>query len=140
MHAQAPPAERSAWIDRLPLLGLIGLGVLFLAARFAVEVPAIPVWGRIAVGVLPAPLFLVWVAACVRSARRLSDELERRIQLEALAFAFPCTFALLMGLGLVEVVVALPKDDLSYRHVWAMLPVFYLAGLVLARRRYGAGA
>jgi len=43
---------------------------------------------------------------------------------------------LLMTLGLMELAVTLNPDDWSYRHVWAMLPMLYLAGLVFARRRY----
>lgn len=34
-----------------------------------------------------------------------------------------------------EIAIKPPPEDLSYRHVWAMLPTFYFLGLVLARRR-----
>jgi hypothetical protein len=64
------------------------------------------------------------------------DELEQRIQLEALALAFPLTLILLMTLGLLEIAIELPAEDLSYRHVWAMLPALYFLGLTLARKRY----
>jgi hypothetical protein len=67
---------------------------------------------------------------------RLMDELEQRIHLEALAIAFPLSLILLMTLGLLELAVSLPPEDLSYRHVWAFLPVFYFGGLAFARRRY----
>jgi hypothetical protein len=43
---------------------------------------------------------------------------------------------LIMTLGLLELAITLNRDDWSYRHVWAMLPLFYLVGIVLARRRY----
>jgi hypothetical protein len=43
---------------------------------------------------------------------------------------------LLMALGLLELAVPLSRDDWSYRHVWAMLPILYYGGLALARRRY----
>ena len=71
----------------------------------------------------------------VRGAREL-DELEKRIQLEALAIAFVLAVLLIMTLGLMELAVTLNRDDWSYRHVWAMLPPMYFAGLVFARRRY----
>jgi hypothetical protein len=71
----------------------------------------------------------------IRAARDL-DELERRIQLEALAFAFVLAVLLLMTLGLMELAITLNRDDWSYRHVWAMLPMLYFGGLALARRRY----
>jgi hypothetical protein len=131
-----PSSHRQSWIDRLPLVGGIALAVTYVAARALVEVTTFPLVARISLAVLPVAIFIVWVASCVRAARRMVDELERRIQLEALAFAFPCAFAVIMGLGLLELVVKLPRDDLSYRHVWAMLPIFYITGLAMARRRY----
>ncbi len=64
------------------------------------------------------------------------DELERRIELEALAFAFPIAVVLLMTLGLLDVAIPLNPDDWSLRHVWAMMPVLYYIGLWRAKRRY----
>lgn len=128
------PARRARLAPHL-VLGVCLL-VACLGARVAVEFAGLPLWARIAAAVAPVPLFVAWAAAFTRSVREEADELERRIQLEALAFAFACSFALLMGLGLLELVVRLPPQDLSYRHVWAMLPIFYFGGLALARRRY----
>lgn len=129
------PAERAAG-DRLSLLGGVAVAVVYPAARAAVQLAGAPLGGRIVIAAAPVVLFLPWVGVCVRSARRLGDELERQLQLEALAFAFPCVFALLMGFGLLERVVNLPPEDPSYRHVWAMCPLFSFVGLFLARRRY----
>lgn len=71
----------------------------------------------------------------IRGAREL-DELEKRIQLEALAFAFVLALLLIMTLGLMELAITLNRDDWSYRHVWAMLPMLYFGGVVIARKRY----
>ncbi len=89
----------------------------------------------IAVALLPVPFFGLWLLAMVRGIRQM-DELERRIQLEAVAVGFPLALLLLMTLGLLELAITLSPDDWSYRHVWAFLPIFYLVGLALARRRY----
>lgn len=132
-HAHEP-ARRSRRVPHM-VLG-ISLVVALLGARVLVEATALPLWGRIIAAVVPVALFILWAAAFTRSVREEADELERRIQLEALAFAFACAFALLMGLGLLELVVKLPPEDLSYRHVWALLPIFYFGGVALARRRY----
>jgi hypothetical protein len=64
------------------------------------------------------------------------DELQRRIQLEALAFAYPLTLLLLMTLGLLQLVMDLNPADWSYRHVWQFVIVFYLFGVGLSVRRY----
>jgi hypothetical protein len=65
-----------------------------------------------------------------------SDELFRRIHLEALAFAFPVTLTLLMVLGLFEMATGLNRDDWSYRHVWPMAVIAYYGGWALAMRKY----
>lgn len=94
-----------------------------------------PTWLRIVAALTPAPLAGVALLTIVRGAREL-DELEQRIQLEALAIAFVLALLLLMTLGLMELAVTLNPADWSYRHVWAMMPVLYFGGLTFARRRY----
>jgi hypothetical protein len=91
--------------------------------------------GRVAAALAPTPIAGAALFTIVRGAREL-DELEQRIQLEALAIAFILAVLLLMTLGLMELAVTLNRNDWSYRHVWAMLPMLYFAGLTFARRRY----
>ena len=116
----------------------VGVVVLFVVtymiARGLLETVTTPAV-RVAAALLPIPPFTLWLILMVRGAREL-DELQRRIQLEALAVAFPLTLILLLTLGLLEIAIELNPDDWSFRHVWAMLPVFYFTGLALAKRRY----
>lgn len=84
------------------------------------------------VPVIPAALFLFYFITGMKEL----DELQRRIQLEALAFAYPLALLMLITLGLLEFVVQLNPDDWSYRHVWHYLVLFYLMGIVMAKRRY----
>lgn len=109
--------------------------VAWIGARMVLESAGVPVWVRVAAALAPVPLAGAALLTILRGAREL-DELEQRIQLEALAFAFIMALLLIMTLGLMELAVTLNRDDWSYRHVWAMLPLFYFLGLVLARRRY----
>ncbi|HMP03542.1 MAG TPA: hypothetical protein PKD86_08900 [Gemmatales bacterium] len=107
----------------------------YLAARFVLKEIQLDPWLRVTVAllpVLPTALFIWLVVAGIRSL----DELERRIHLEALAFAYPLAILLLWTLGLLQLVVQLPPEDWSYRHVWVYLPLFYFFGLALAWRRY----
>ena len=106
----------------------------WFAARIVLE-SSVPTWIRVVAALAPTPLAGAALLAIIRSAREL-DELEKRIQLEALAFAFVLSVLLLMTLGLLELAIQLNRDDWSYRHVWAMLPALYFAGLAIARRRY----
>lgn len=108
---------------------------VYLLARGALEMPGWPAAVRVVIAVAPVPLF-VWLLFRLMKAVSNLDELERRIQLEALAMAFPLVFVLLMTLGLLELAVPLNPDDWSYRHVWALLPALYFFGLWRARRRY----
>jgi hypothetical protein len=90
---------------------------------------------RLALAFLPTPAFAVFLWKFIQSVRS-ADELERRIQLEALAVAFPLGLLLLITLGLVQRAVELNFEDWSYNHVWPMFLFFYLIGNWAARRRY----
>jgi hypothetical protein len=107
----------------------------YIAARYGVELAPAGSTLRVLVALAPvAPtvlvLWLIW-----RSVRAL-DELQRRVQLEALAVAFPLCIVMLWVLGLLELATDLDRTNWSYRHVWAMVPMFYFIGLALAWRRY----
>lgn len=81
---------------------------------------------------VPFAFFLTFMLAGLRS----MDELHRRIQLEALAIAFPLAILFFMMLGLLELAIPLSPEDWSYRHTWSYLPLFYFIGLAIASKRY----
>ena len=118
-----------------PAIWVAAWFVAWIGARIVLEIPDAPAWARISAALAPTPLAAAALLAILRGAREL-DELERRIQLEALATAFVLAVLLIMTLGLMDLAVTLNRDDWSYRHVWALLPMLYLAGLVFSRRRY----
>ena len=78
---------------------------------------------------LPAAA-MAWVI--LRELRRM-DELQRRIQLEALGFSFAGTAILTFSYGFLE---GLGYPKLSMFIVWPILATLWILGLVLARRRY----
>jgi hypothetical protein len=108
---------------------------LYFAARGMLEMDGLSPWVRAGIALAPLPAFAWFLREFIRSVSG-TDELERRIQLEALAVAFPLTLLLLMTLGLLQIAIDLNMDDWSYRHIWPFLYVFYLMGLIRARRRY----
>lgn len=61
------------------------------------------------------------------------DELQRRVQLEALAFAFGGTALLTFGYGFMQV-AGFPQ--VSWFFVWPIMAALWLIGSVLANRRY----
>ncbi len=87
---------------------------------------------RFVIALLPcAPIFLV-VVAILRQLRR-DDELQRKIQFEALAFAFAGTALATFGYGFLEN-VGFPK--LPTFAIWPIMAVLWIAGLLVVRRRY----
>ncbi len=129
-----PAASSARKTDRLFPAAAIAAFVTYFGARLLLKGPAVPY--RVAIALLPVPFFVLFIVAALRMARGL-DELEQRIHLEALAFAFPAVLVVLLTLGLLQVAgVALSPQDWSYRHVWAFAFIFYFAGLALARKRY----
>ena len=84
----------------------------------------------IALGPMIPAAAAAWVV--LRELRRM-DELQRRIQLEALGFSFAGTAILTFSYGFLE---GLGYPKLSMFAVWPILAVLWAVGLVLARRRY----
>lgn len=118
---------------------LLLAGILFfvgyILALTAAEKTDLPQALRLGMALAPIAVF-VWLLTLLVAGIRELDELERRIQLEALAVAFPCALVLVMLLGVLQRVVYLSPHDWSFRHVWPFFVIFYLGGLALAKRRY----
>jgi hypothetical protein len=107
---------------------------IYAASRALLEVVD-DQWLRVAISLAPTPVFAWFLWAWVRGVARM-DELERRIELEALAFAFPVSIVFLATLGLLDVAITLDPNDFSLRNVWLMMPMLYYIGLWRAQRRY----
>jgi hypothetical protein len=109
--------------------------LVYLLTRWLLDNDQLPDGLRIVVALapmVPFAFFLGFMLAGIRS----MDELHRRIQLEALAIAFPLAILFFMMLGLLELAIPLSSEDWSYRHTWSYLPLFYFIGLAIASRRY----
>jgi len=117
--------------DWLVLVVLAIWILTYFLARALLENMQLAMWLRTVVAlipILPFGFFLYLIFLQIRG----MDELHLRVQLEALALAFPLAIVLLMTLELVGQAL-----DLSYeRHVWHYLPLCYFLGLSIAWRRY----
>ena len=111
------------------------LGVYF-GARIGIQhMRAGSVEAIVLAALAPTLSFFAFVWAVQRAVRQ-ADELQRLVQLDALAFAFSTATCVLMGLGLLDIahggrLVFPPLADW-----WALLPLLYGVCLVIARRRY----
>lgn len=88
---------------------------------------------------LRTPITLAPVVPCclmcwiiVRDMRRI-DEMQLRIQFEALGFAFAATALITFSYGFLEN-VGMPH--LSWLMVWPIMAAMWMIGLGMARRRY----
>ena len=131
---KSPAQQERRATYTLAILTILWIATYFFARGF-LESPGPSTAVRVGVALLPIPFFAGALWKFIGMLRG-ADEFERRIHLEALAVAFPLTMLLLMILALMQRAVTLKFEDWSYAHVWYYLPMFYLGGLVLARRRY----
>ena len=107
----------------------------YFGARGILEAADLNSTARVVVALIPVIPFAAFLWLFITNIGQL-DEMERKIQMEAMAFAFPMAVLLLMTLGLMQLAIPLSPDDWSYRHVWSFLPIFYFAGVALAWRKY----
>ena len=114
-------------VATLLVYGLVLVGSIELLQNVKIAAPWRDV---IALSPMVAAIAMAWVI--LRELRRM-DELQRRIQLEALGFSFAGTAILTFSSGFLE---GLGYPRLSMFTVWPMLAVLWMVGLVLARRRY----
>lgn len=88
-------------------------------------------------GLVLLPLFLsIGYVQCVVGMYRRADELQRRIQLESLGFAFPATAILMMAGVLLEKAKILPVIDWSLGSKVVAMCLLWLIGHLIASRRY----
>lgn len=110
-----------------------GLYAVLLAASIWAQVAWEPTGGLlIALALTPMAGCAVVLWAVMRAVQYM-DELERRVQFEALAFAFVGTAFLTFGWGFAEVVGA-PK--LPAFGVWPIMAALWFAGTIASGRRY----
>jgi hypothetical protein len=87
----------------------------------------------IAVALLPC-LAIGFIAWAILRQLRVLDEMQRRIQLDALAFAFASTALLTLGWGFAE---NAGLRRLPTFAIWPIMGSLWVIGLFIARRRYG---
>lgn len=87
---------------------------------------------RIPLALLPMIPVVLAFLAFLRYLDRM-DELQRRIQMEALAFGFGGTALLTFGYGFLQI-VGFPQ--VSWFFVWPIMALLWIAGKFRAERRY----
>ena len=110
---------------------LVAFGFVYVGAIAALHFVAMSRASQILVALAPAPVFGLYLWRVIRGIRRL-DELEQRIQLEALAIAYPVSLLLLMTLGLLQTVDALAPRYSEFLKIWPVVAWLYVMGVFIA--------
>lgn len=111
------------------------LPIAVIGAYLVLELPGLAIPVRVLIAAVPLTAFALFIVAEAR-ALRFADELQRRMQLEALAVAYPAAILLVYALGLLERAGVLVPGFTNLRDVWPLTVVPYVLGIALAQRRY----
>ncbi|HEV2738771.1 MAG TPA: hypothetical protein VGU66_09345 [Candidatus Elarobacter sp.] len=107
--------------------------VAIMAGALLISKPPRPDAAHLAAGIIPlVPLFLA-LAETFRSVRAM-DELQRRIQIDALLLSLVGTIAIVLGVGILQFMAGIPLFGVF----WLWLPIcgLYAVGVFLGQRRY----
>ena len=118
---------------RLLVRGLLWASIYLIAHGLLMQKMPLPL--RVAAALLPIPFFFWYLWTWMRGVAAM-DELERRIELEALGFAFPAAVLALMTIGLLDLAIALDSEPFRIHHLWLIMPTAYYVGLWRAKRHY----
>ncbi|MDE2934174.1 MAG: hypothetical protein OXS47_09960 [Chloroflexota bacterium] len=117
--------------NREMILGFVVYGVLVAISSFVVDANPDAGW-RYAIAPLPMIPAVFMVMAYVRYFRS-ADELQQRIGLESLAFAFGGTFIVTFTYGFLDIA---GLHRISWIWVWAVMATLWIIGGFLARKRW----
>ena len=89
----------------------------------------------IILSLLPVITFVLFIYSIKKEIASM-DEVQIRVQMEAVVIAFSFGLLLIMTLGLLDLVVTVSKEDWSYRHLVPYFTIFYFIGLFISKRKY----
>lgn len=109
--------------------------VVYFGARLGLDAVEPGSRAALVLALLPVPAFAALIHAFARRVRAL-DELGRRVQLEALAFAFPIALLVAFTAGLLDQAGFRGEGNWDLPRLWPLLLLPYWLGVVIAQRRY----
>ncbi|MGZ8509829.1 MAG: hypothetical protein ACXWWA_05605 [Chitinophagaceae bacterium] len=84
---------------------------------------------------IPVVTFGLFIFSIIKGVASM-DEVQIRVQMEAVVIAFSLGLLTLMTLGLLDLVILLKKEDWGYRHLVPYFVIFYFIGLIISKRKY----
>ena len=129
----SPKAKRESLAGYL-VVPLLFIGA-YAGARMGIEKTEPGSGLALAFALLPVPFFAFLIYAYSRAVRGM-DELGRRIQLEALALAFPVALLIVFTAGLLDLAGFHGSQDWDLPRLWPLMVLPYCFGVFRAHRRY----
>ena len=123
---------RPPFVRLLCLMGGLTLAAV-IGVSWALDHASLSPATRLALALVPVASWAGAIALLVLALRSV-DELQRRIQLEALAIAFPG--AMLLGMLVEYLQKAGYARDLAVGEVWPVMFLLYVPALLFAHGRY----
>lgn len=120
--------------DRILIYAVIW-SLSYVGSLFALKTLEIPTEAGIVLTVITVLAFALFIYKYYRSIFFM-DEVQIKIQMEAVVIAFSLGLLLLMTLGLLDLVITLNKNDWSYRYLVPLFVAFYFFGLFISKRKY----
>ena len=86
--------------------------------------------------IFPLPVLAgTWLVIAIAQAIASLDEMQRRIQTEAIAIGFALLSVIVLGYGMAGILLRIPQ--INWLFVLAVMPLCWLVGKVWTLRRYG---
>jgi hypothetical protein len=131
MFDSCPPATGSFWNG--PIFAAMLAGGAAIVSSAGLRYLELSDTGRLLMALLVLPPSMMFVRAMHRYVASL-DELQQRIQVEALAISFSCTIVLLLTVEYVQ--KAGFARSLDWDFAWGAMAGMYLAARYFVARRY----
>ena len=126
--------QKSHLHDRVIIYAIIWC-LSYTGSLFALKRLNVPKEAAVVLTIITVLAFAVFVYKYYRSIFFM-DEVQIKVQMEAVVIAFSLGLTLLMTLGLIEIFIELNKEDWSLRHIIPFFIAFYFLGLFISKRKY----
>ena len=107
----------------------------YVGSLFAIKSLQIPIEASVVLTFISVLAFALFIYKYFRSIVFM-DEVQVKIQMEALVLAFALGLLLVMTLGLIDLFLVLNPEDWNYRFLVPIFIAFYFLGLFTAKRKY----
>lgn len=116
------------------LFGIIWI-ITYLVCLLIVKKLLLPKWAGLSLALIPAVAFAMFIYRYIKKISSM-DEVEIRIQFEAMVWGFSLALLLPMILGSLNLVIILNNKNWDYLSLVNYFVLFYFIGLIISQRKY----